>query len=83
MTMRQDDFIDLNEVIPLLETKEPPVSSPPYESKSLTEAREVFEREFIIKTLNENNWKIAKAAEALNMDRANLYRKLRQLGINF
>ncbi|MFX0134201.1 MAG: helix-turn-helix domain-containing protein, partial [Candidatus Hodarchaeota archaeon] len=51
------------------------------EAKSLTEARECFEREYIIQTLTENNWKVAKAAEILNIDRANLYRKLRQLGI--
>jgi two-component system nitrogen regulation response regulator NtrX len=83
MAMRQDDFIDLNDVILLLESKESPVSSQLNEAKSLTEAREAFEREYIIRMLNENDWKVAKAAEALNIDRANLYRKMKQLGINY
>jgi two-component system nitrogen regulation response regulator NtrX len=82
MIMKQDDLIDLKEVVPLLEVKEPPSTPSNNDPKSLQEAREKFEREHILKILDENNWKIAKAAEVLNVDRANLYRKMRGLGIN-
>lgn len=81
MIMKQSDLIDLNEVVPLLEAKEPPSPLSTSEPKPLQQAREDFEREYILKVLDENDWKIAKAAEALHIDRANLYRKLRGLGI--
>ena len=81
MIMKQGDLIDLNEVVPLLETKEPPAIALHHEPRPLQEAREDFERDYILKVLDENDWKIAKAAEVLNMDRTNLYRKLRGLGI--
>jgi two-component system nitrogen regulation response regulator NtrX len=81
MIMKQSDLIDLNEVVPLLEAKEPPSPLSTSEPKPLQQAREDFEREYILRILEENDWKIAKAAEVLHIDRANLYRKLRGLGI--
>ncbi len=81
MIMKQGDLIDLNEVVPLLEAKEPSSPISPSESKPLQQAREDFERAYILKVLEENDWKVAKAAEVLHIDRANLYRKLRGLGI--
>ncbi len=82
MIMKQGDLIDLNEVVPLLETKEPPAIASHHEPRPLQEAREEFERDYILKVLDENDWKITKTAEVLHIDRANLYRKLRGLGIN-
>ncbi len=81
MIMKQSDLIDLNEVVPLLESKEPRPTLSPNEPKPLQQARDEFERDYILKVLDENDWKIAKAAEVLHIDRANLYRKLRGLGI--
>jgi len=81
MIMKQSDLIDLNEVVPLLEAKEPPSIPSPNEPRPLQEAREDFERDYILRVLEEHNWKIGKTAAALHIDRANLYRKLRGLGI--
>ncbi len=81
MIMKQSDLIDLNEVVPLLETREPPSIPSPNEPKPLQQAREDFERDYILNVLDENDWKIAKTAEVLHIDRANLYRKVRALGI--
>lgn len=80
--MKQSDLIDLNEVVPLLEAKEPPSIPSPNEPRPLQEAREDFERDYILKVLDANDWKVAKTAEVLHIDRANLYRKLKQLGIS-
>ena len=51
----------------------------PYES--LHEARSAYEREFVLRKLEENRWNMTKAAHALGLERSHLYRKMRSLGI--
>ena len=51
----------------------------PYES--LQKARSAYEREFVLRKLEENRWNMTKAAEALGLERSHLYRKMRSLGI--
>jgi two-component system nitrogen regulation response regulator NtrX len=51
----------------------------PYES--LHEARSAYEREFVLRKLEENRWNMTKAALSLGLERSHLYRKLRSLGI--
>ena len=51
----------------------------PYES--LHEARSAYEREFVLRKLEENRWNMTKAAESLGLERRHLYRKLKALGI--
>ena len=48
---------------------------------SLREARRRFEREYIAAVLERHDWRMSEAARALGIERANLYRKTRQLGI--
>jgi two-component system nitrogen regulation response regulator NtrX len=48
---------------------------------SLREARRQFEREYIASVLERHRWQMAEAARTLGIERANLYRKTRQLGI--
>ncbi|MBD3376015.1 hypothetical protein GF406_13345 [candidate division KSB1 bacterium] len=45
------------------------------------EARQQFERRHISQILGETRGSISRAADLLQMDRANLYRKMKQLGI--
>jgi two-component system nitrogen regulation response regulator NtrX len=52
-----------------------------WESGSLREAREEFEKEFIIQKLEENDWNITKTAEAIELERSNLHRKMKTYGI--
>ncbi|MDO8282406.1 MAG: sigma-54 dependent transcriptional regulator [Thermodesulfovibrionia bacterium] len=49
--------------------------------RTLKDAREEFEKEFILKKLQENNWNISKTAEILEIERSNLHRKMKALGI--
>ena len=51
----------------------------PYES--LQEARSAYEREFVLRKLEESRWNMTKAAAALGLERSHLYRKMRSLGI--
>jgi DNA-binding NtrC family response regulator len=48
---------------------------------SLREARRRFERDYIGAVLERHQWRMSDAAAALGIERANLYRKTRQLGI--
>lgn len=48
---------------------------------TLKDARDAFERDFIIKKLDENAWNISKTAEVLDMERSNLHRKIKAYDI--
>jgi two-component system nitrogen regulation response regulator NtrX len=48
---------------------------------TLKEARELFEKDFITKKLEENNWNISKTAEILDIERSNLHRKIKAYDI--
>jgi two-component system, NtrC family, nitrogen regulation response regulator NtrX len=47
----------------------------------LHEARDRFEREYILRALAANNGNISRTADALGVERSNLYRKMRAFGI--
>jgi len=48
---------------------------------TLHEARDRFERELILRTLAEQQGNMSRTAEALGVERSNLYRKMRTFGI--
>jgi two-component system nitrogen regulation response regulator NtrX len=50
---------------------------------SLQDAREKFERSFILQKLVEHKGNVTRAAQMLQIERSNLYRKMRQLGIPY
>jgi two-component system nitrogen regulation response regulator NtrX len=56
-------------------------ASEPDESPTLQTARERFEREYILQKLVEAKGNVSRAAAALDIERSNLYRKMKQLGI--
>jgi two-component system nitrogen regulation response regulator NtrX len=47
----------------------------------LKDARDAFERDFILKKLEENSWNISKTAEVLDIERSNLHRKIKAYNI--
>ena len=49
---------------------------------TLRDAREEFEREFIIQKLAENDWNISRTAEIIELERSNLHRKIKSYGID-
>jgi DNA-binding NtrC family response regulator len=53
----------------------------PMARSSLRQARRSFERDYIASVLEEHQWRMSDAARVLGIQRANLYRKTRQLGI--
>lgn len=55
---------------------------PPFFDLPLREAREQFEREYLVFKLKEAGGSVGKLAESVGMERTHLYRKLRALGID-
>ena len=51
-------------------------------SMPLREAREVFERDYLILQINRFSGNISKTASFVEMERSALHRKLKSLGIN-
>jgi two-component system nitrogen regulation response regulator NtrX len=48
---------------------------------SLGEARAAYERDYILRKLEENHGNVSRTAEVLGLERSNLYRKMKTLGI--
>ena len=54
---------------------------PQHPYATLQEARSAYEREFILRKLEENQWNMTKTATAVGLERTHLYRKMKSLGI--
>jgi two-component system nitrogen regulation response regulator NtrX len=44
---------------------------------ALKDARDAFEKDFIMRKLEENGWNVSKTAEVLDIERSNLHRKIK------
>ncbi|MBZ5700542.1 MAG: sigma-54 dependent transcriptional regulator [Acidobacteriia bacterium] len=55
--------------------------SPQQPYATLQEARSAYEREFILRKLQENRWNMTQTAASLGVERSHLYRKMKSLGI--
>ena len=64
------------------EAKDSPAEHPPFFDLPLREAREQFEREYLIYKLKEAGGSVGKLAQSVGMERTHLYRKLRALGVD-
>jgi len=48
-----------------------------FQYETLKDARDAFEKDYIMKKLEENNWNISRTAEILDVERSNLHRKIK------
>ena len=71
--------IQVEHVLPALRLERAPAVAP---TGSLRDARLRFERDYIAAVLHHHGWRIADAAQTLGIQRPNLYRKARQLGLS-
>ncbi|OFV89794.1 MAG: hypothetical protein A3G76_03255 [Acidobacteria bacterium RIFCSPLOWO2_12_FULL_65_11] len=79
LTAADDAMIHVEHLLPTLQLQRAPAPFLP--AGNLREARLRFEREYIATVLQHHQWRVAEAAQALGIQRPNLYRKARQLGI--
>ncbi len=49
---------------------------------TLREARDAFEKDFICRKLQENDWNISRTADAISVERSNLHKKIKSYGIS-
>ncbi len=78
--------VQLEELNGLLSTKKSGAAQPLYDelfSLPLREAREAFERRYLIHQMQQQDGVIGNVAKAAGVERTHLYRKLRALGIEF
>jgi DNA-binding NtrC family response regulator len=52
-----------------------------YGSPTLRDLREAVERDYILRKLEETGWNVTRTAEILGIERTNLHKKLKQLGV--
>ena len=75
----REDIVQIEHLLPALQLRRAPAAFTP--AGNLREARLRFEREYIAAVLQHHGWRMMDAAQALGIQRPNLYRKARQLGI--
>jgi two-component system, NtrC family, nitrogen regulation response regulator NtrX len=64
------------------EEREPDEAYRGFEAMKLSEARDEFEREFLLRKLEEMDGNISRASEALGITPSNLHNKIKKYGIN-
>ena len=74
-----DHAIQIEQLLPVLQLGRATTAFVP--AGSLRDARLRFERDYIAAVLQHHGWRMADAAHTLGIQRPNLYRKARQLGI--
>ncbi len=71
----------LKEKIELHDLPRPIYTEEEQPPSTLREAREAFEKEYILQHLEQFSWNISRTAEFLGIERSHLYKKLRAYGI--
>ncbi len=55
--------------------------TPALDAVTFREAKEEFEKEYLLQKLEENDWNISRTAEVIEIERSNLHRKIKSFGI--
>lgn len=77
------DFVDVHDLrfAGLIEADGSNITSVATEMKTFREARAEFEKEYLIKKIQENGGNISKTAEVIGLERSYLHRKIKAYGI--
>ncbi len=80
--MAPGDVITADDLPAPLRPKEAAAPAGEARDRSLKDARDNFERSFIIAELRINDWNVTRTADRLGIERSHLYRKLKAYNIN-
>jgi two-component system nitrogen regulation response regulator NtrX len=79
--MAPGDTIGPEDLPPPLRPKDRPAPEEAARERTLKEAREAFERAYILAELRTQDWNMTRTAERLGIERSHLYRKVKGYGI--
>ncbi|MCU0573231.1 MAG: sigma-54 dependent transcriptional regulator [Syntrophobacteraceae bacterium] len=65
----------------LSQLREPPAENDIFRHQTLREARNAFERQYLLRKLDENQWNVSLTASQIGVERSHLHRKMKALGI--
>jgi two-component system nitrogen regulation response regulator NtrX len=82
MVIMSEDRITRRDVPRELASASPLPTFTPGLNKTLREFRDDMEREYILFKLEELDWNVSKTADVLGLERTNLHKKMRSLGIH-
>jgi len=80
--MVPENEIELRHLPPHVRGEAGDGSESPYTAGDLKQARMMFEREYLLRKLEENGWNISRTAELIGLERSTLHRKIKSYGIN-
>ncbi len=80
--MSPGDYITDADLPDYIRVKDNRPGDDPRSPASLKRARENFEKDFILRKLEENRWNISKTANVIGVERTSLYRKIKNYNIN-
>jgi two-component system nitrogen regulation response regulator NtrX len=80
--MAPGDVITADDLPAPLRPKEAATTAGDARDRSLKDARDNFERSFILAELRTNDWNVTRTADRLGIERSHLYRKLKAYNIN-
>jgi two-component system nitrogen regulation response regulator NtrX len=81
MIMVRKETIGTDEIPPTIRGEPAPARFTSY-AGSLREARLAFEGDYILQKLTENDWNVSQTAKILKIERSNLHRKIKNLGLD-
>jgi two-component system nitrogen regulation response regulator NtrX len=79
--MAPRDVIEAEDLPAPLRPQEPPGEAGDARERTLREARDNFERAYILAELRANDWNMTRTAERLGIERSHLYRKIKAYSI--
>lgn len=79
--MSKADIIEIKDVPLNIKDEKYSVANIVENQVTMKEARGLFEKQFIVERLDQHDWNITKTAEAIDMERSNLHRKMKSYGI--
>jgi DNA-binding NtrC family response regulator len=83
LVIMSGDTITINDLPKQIVGSKPTKAFPVFEGPrpTLRDFRETVERQYILETLEENDWNISKSSQVLGIERTNLHKKLKSLGL--
>jgi two-component system nitrogen regulation response regulator NtrX len=81
--MTSSDLIKSDDIPPMIRINPKPDSNSGISSDSFREARMEWEKNFIMRKLQENEGNVSRTADTIGLERSNLHRKIKGYGLDF